>query len=292
MLLFSCSVVSDSLGPHGLQHTRLPCPSPPPGTCSNSWPMKWWCHPTIWSSVISFSFCLQSFPASGTFPVSRLFASGGQSILELQLQHQSFQWIFRIDLLLDWLVWSPCSPQVSRESSPTPQFKNINSLAISFLYGPTLTSIHDYWKNHSFDYMDLCWQSVTSLLLNTLRRFAKAYLPRSRHLLISWLLSPSAVILEPKKIKSVIVSIVYSCVCHEVMGPDAMILVFWMLSFKPAFSFSSFTFIKKLFSCSSHSALRLVSSAYLRLLISLPAVLIPTVLHPAQHFAWCTLHVS
>ena len=72
-------------------------------------------------------------------------------ILELQLQHQSFQWIFRTDFLWDWLVWSPCSPRDSQESSPTPQFKSINSSALSFLYSPTLTSIHDYWKNHSFD---------------------------------------------------------------------------------------------------------------------------------------------
>ena len=72
-------------------------------------------------------------------------------VLEFQLQHQSFQWIFRTDFLLDWLVGSPCSPRDSQESSPTPQFKSINSLAFSFLHSPTLTSIHDYWKNHSFD---------------------------------------------------------------------------------------------------------------------------------------------
>ena len=72
-------------------------------------------------------------------------------LLEFQLQHQSFQWIFRTDFLYDGLVRSPCSPRDSQESSPTPQFKSINSLALSFLYSPTLTSIHDYWKNHSLD---------------------------------------------------------------------------------------------------------------------------------------------
>ena len=72
-------------------------------------------------------------------------------VLEFQLQHQSFQWIFRADFLQDWLVWSPCSPRDSQESSPTPQFKSINSLTLSFLYNPILTSTHDYWKNHSFD---------------------------------------------------------------------------------------------------------------------------------------------
>ena len=88
---------------------------------------------------------------------------------------------------------------------------------------------------------------VMSLLFGMLSRLVKAFLPRSRHLLISWLQSPSAVILEPKKMKSLTVSIVSPSICHEVMGPDAMILVLRMLSFKPAFSLSSFTFIKRLF---------------------------------------------
>ena len=152
---FSRSVMSDSLRPHGRQHTRLTCPSPTPGACSNSRPSSQWCHPTISSSVVLFSSCLQSFPASGSFPMSQFFVSGGQ-ILELQLHHQSFQWIFRTDLLWDWLAWSPCSPRDSQkscsprdsqESSPTPQFKSINFSVLSFLYGPTLTSIHDYWKS-------------------------------------------------------------------------------------------------------------------------------------------------
>ena len=116
----------------------------------NSCPLSRWCHPTISASVIPFSSSLQSFPALGSFPRSQFFTSGGQSI-EFQLQHQSFQWIFRTDFLQDGLVGSPCSPRGSQESSPTPQFKTINSSVLSFLYSPTLTSIHDYWKNHSFD---------------------------------------------------------------------------------------------------------------------------------------------
>ena len=115
---------------------------------------------------------------------------------------------------------------------------------------------------------------VMSLLFNTLSRFVIAFLPRGECLLIFWLWSPSAVILEPKKIKSVSASTFSPSFCYEVMGPDDMILVFWMLSFKPALSLSSFTFIKRLFSYSSLSALRGVSSAYLRLLIFLPAILI------------------
>ena len=102
---------------------------------------------------------------------------------------------------------------------------------------------------------------VMSLLFNMLSRFVTAFLPRSKCLLISRLQSSSAVILEPRKIKSVTVSIVYPSICHEVMGPDAMILVFWMLSFNPAFSLSSFTFTKRLFSSSLLSAIRVVSSA-------------------------------
>ena len=148
-------------------------------------------------------------------------------VLHLQLQHQSFQWIFRTGFLQDGLVGSPCSPRDSQESSPT-QFKSINSSALSFLYSPTLTSIPDYWKNHSIDNVTFA-SKVMSLLFNTLSRFAIAFLSRSKRLLISWLHSPSAVILESKKIKSVSVSILSPSICHEVIEPDAMIFVFWML---------------------------------------------------------------
>ena len=115
---------------------------------------------------------------------------------------------------------------------------------------------------------------VMSLLFNVLSRLVIAFLRRSKCLLMSWLQSPFAVILESRKIKSVIVSIVSPSICHEVMGPDAMILVFLMLSFKPAFLLSSFTFIKRLFSSFLLSAIRVVSSAYMRLLIFLLAILI------------------
>ena len=144
------SVVSDYLRPHGLQHARFPCPSPTPGAYSKSYPSSRWCHPTISSSVVPFSSCLQSFQASGSFLVSQYFASGGQSIgvstsasvLTMNIQ----DWFLK-----DGLGGSPCSPRDSQESSSTPQFKSINSSALSFLYSPTLTYIHDYWKNQSFD---------------------------------------------------------------------------------------------------------------------------------------------
>ena len=114
-----------------------------------------------------------------------------------------------------------------------------------------------------------------SLLFNMLSRLVITFLSRSKYLLISWLQSPSAVILESPQIKSLTVSIVSPSTGLEVMGPDAMIFVFWMLSFKPTFSLSTFTFIKRRFSFSSLYALSVVSSAYLRLLICLPAILIP-----------------
>ena len=133
---------------------------------------------------------------------------------------------------------------------------------------------------------------VMSLLFNMLSRFVIAFPLGSKYLLISWLELPSEVILEPKKIKSLTVSIVCPSICHEMMGPDTMILVFWMLTFKAVFSLSSFTFIKRLFSSSLLSAIRVLSSACLRLLIFLLAILIPVCASSVQHFTWCTLHIS
>ena len=141
---FSCSVVSDSLRPHESQHARPPCPSPTPGVHSDSRPSSQWCHPAISSSVVPFSYCPQSLPASESFLMSQLFTWGGQSTEVsasapvLPVNNQG--WIF----WMNWLVWFPCSPRDSQESSPTPQFKSNTSLALSFLYGPILTSIHDY----------------------------------------------------------------------------------------------------------------------------------------------------
>ena len=153
-LLFICSVMPNSLQPHGLQHTRLPCPSPSPRAWSNSCPLRQWCHPTISPSVIPFS-CLQSFPASGSFLKSQLFASGGQSIGASASASV---------LPMNTQDWFPLglTDLIFLRSSPMPQLKNINSSVLSLLYGPTLTSIHDYWKNNSFAHTDLCWQSNVS----------------------------------------------------------------------------------------------------------------------------------
>ena len=143
---FSCSVVSDSLRPHELKHARLPCSSPTPGIHPNPCPLCWWCHPTISSSVIAFSSWLQSFPASESFQMSQLSASGGQGVEVTASTSEHQDWF-----PLGWTVGSPCSPRDSQATFPTPQFKSINSSALSFLYSPTLTSIHDHWKNHSLD---------------------------------------------------------------------------------------------------------------------------------------------
>ena len=156
--------MSDSLPAHGLQHARPLCPSLTPRACSNSCPSGWWCHPTISSSVVPLSSCLPSFPVSGSFPMSQFFTSSGQSIgastsaSVLPLNTQDW-----FPLGLTGLI-SLQSNGLSGVFSNTPQFKSINSLVLSPLYGPTLTSIHDYWKTHNFDYTDLCWQSDVSIL--------------------------------------------------------------------------------------------------------------------------------
>ena len=139
-----------TLRPHELQHARPPCPSPTPGVHSDSRPSSQWCHPAISSSFVPFSSCPQSLPASESFPMSQLFTWGGQCIgvsaLASFLPMNTQDWS-----PLGWTGWISCSPRDSQESSPTPQFKSINSSVLSFLYTPTLTSIHDYWKNHSLD---------------------------------------------------------------------------------------------------------------------------------------------
>ena len=147
---FSHSVVSNSLRPHEPQHARLSYPSPIPGVHPNPCPSSRRCHPAISSSVVLFFSYPQSFPASGSFQTSQLFASGGQSIgvssstsvLPMKTQNWS---------PLGWTGWISLKSKEFSRGSPTPQFKRINSLVLSFFYSPTLISIHDYWKNQSFD---------------------------------------------------------------------------------------------------------------------------------------------
>ena len=159
MLLWlpSHSVVSDSLQPHGLQHASLPCPSLSPGDCSNSCPLSHCCHPTISSSLAPVFSCPQFFLASGSFPLNWLFASGGQSIgvsASASVFSVNIQGWFPLGLTS---LISLQSKGVSRVLSSTTVGKHQFFSAQPF-YGPALTFIHDYWKNHSFDYTDLCWQ--------------------------------------------------------------------------------------------------------------------------------------
>ena len=304
---FSGSVMFNSLRPHELQHTRPPCPSPAPRVYLNSCPSSRWCHPAISSSVIHFSSCSQSLPASGTFPMSQLFVWGGLSIgvsaSASALPVNSQDWS-----PLGWTGWiSLQSKGLSRVFSNTTVQKH-PFLGAHFLHSPTLTPIMTTGKTIALTRWTFVGK-VMSVLFNMLSRLVITFLPRRKRLLISQLQSLSAVILEPKKIKSDTASTVSPSISHEMMGPDAMILVFWMLSFKPTFSLSFFTFIKRTFSSSSLSAIRVVSSAYLRLLIFLLAVLIPACLDssldsslidssldsnliPASSPAWCTLHIS
>ena len=148
---FSRSVVSDSLRPHALQHTRPPCPSPTPRIYSNSCPLSWWCHLTMSSSFVPFSSCLQSFPASGSFPVSQFFTSGGQSIgvsasasvLPMNIQ----DWF-----PLGGLVGSPCRPRNFQDSFPHCCSKaSILQCSAFFIERNSITSIHDYWEGGGKD---------------------------------------------------------------------------------------------------------------------------------------------
>ena len=166
--------MSDSLRPHGLQRTRPLCPSPTPGAYSDSCPLSRWCHPAISSSVVPFS-CLQSFLASGSFPTSQLFTSGGQSISNLLNLLNNIQDWFP----LGWTGWITLQSKGLSRVFSIPQFKSISSLVLSFLYSPTLTSIHDHWKNIALTRWTFV-SKVTSLLFNMLSRFVITCLPRSK----------------------------------------------------------------------------------------------------------------
>ena len=230
----SCSVVSDSLQPCGLQQSRPPCPSPAPRAYSNSCPLIQWCHPTI-------SSCRPLLLLPSVFPSIQVFSS--ESVVCIR-----------------WTkYWSS-----SFSISPSSEYSGLNSFRMDWLgllaVQGTLKSPLQYHSSKasilqcstffivqlSHPYMTtgktialarrIFVGKVMSLLFNMLSRLVITFLPRSKRLLISWLQSPSSVNLEPPKIKSVTVSTVSPSIPHEVMGPDAMILVFWMLSFKPAFS--------------------------------------------------------
>ena len=192
LLLFSHSVMSDSLRPHGLQHARPPCPSPTPGVYSNSCPSSWWCHPTISSSVIPFSSYLQSFPTSGTFQMSQFFTSGGQSIGFIFNISPSNEHPGLISFRMDWLdllaVQGTLKSLLQHHSSKASIFRCSAFFTVQLSYPYTTIGITIALTRWTLV------GKVMSLLLNILSRLVITFLPRSKRLLISWLQSPSAVI--------------------------------------------------------------------------------------------------
>ena len=200
--------MSNSLQPHELQRTRPPCPSSTPGVHSDSRPSSQWCHPAISSSVIPFSSCSQSLPASESFPMSQLFTWGGQSTgvsaLASFLPKKSQGWSPS-----EWTGWIYLqSKGLSRVFSNTTVSSKASILRHSAFF--TVQLSHPYMTTGKT--MALTRRTfvgkVMSLLLNMLSRLVITFLPKSKSLLISWLQSPSVVILEPKKIKSDTVSTV------------------------------------------------------------------------------------
>ena len=184
--------MSNSLRPHELQHLRPLCPSPTPGVHLNPCPSSWWCHPTISSSVVLFS-CLQSFPAERFFPTSWLFTTGGQSIGALAsasvLQMNTQDWS-----PLRWTGWiSLQSKSLLQHHSSKASILRCSAFFIVQLSHPYMTTGKIALTRQTFV------NKVTSLLLNMLSRLVITFLPRSKHLLISWLQTPSAVILGPRK---------------------------------------------------------------------------------------------
>ena len=218
MLLFSHSVISDSLQLHELQHARLPCPSLSSRVCSNSCPLNQWCRPTISCSVIPFSSCLQFFPAIRVFSNESVHISFSIS----PSNEYSGLISFRIDLFDLLAVQGTLKSLLQHHSSKASilQHSAFFMVQLSHLFMTTGKTIALTIQTFV--------SKVISLLFNTLPRFFRVFLPRSKHLLLSWLQSPSAVIWEPKKTKSITISIVSPSICHEVMGPDAMILVLRM----------------------------------------------------------------
>ena len=218
-----CLVMSSSLRAHGLQLVRLPSSSLSPGVTQT------YIH---FESVMSSKHLIISHPLLLPSIFASITVFSNESVLHIRWPNY---WSFTSASVLpmniqdwfplEWTGWiSLQSKGLSRVFSNT-TVQSINTSVLRFLYSPALISIHDYWRNHRFDYVKLCWQSNVSAF-NMLSRLVITFLLRSKHLLISWIQSPSAVILEPKEIKPVTVSTVSPSICHEVMGPGAMILVF------------------------------------------------------------------
>ena len=266
LLLFSHEVRSDSLRSHEAQHARLLCPTLPPWVCSNPQPLSQWCHPTISSSV-----ALLLLPS--IFPSIRVFSN--ESALHIKWpKYRSFSFTiipsseysrlssFRMDWL-DVLAVQGTLRSLLQHHGLKASILQRSAFFMVQLSHPYLTTgkttALNTWtfvcKVMSLLFIFFLFIFVcVSLLFNTLSRFVIAIHPKSKCLLILWLQSPHTLILEPKKMKSDTVSTFSPSMYHEGIRLCAMTLVFWMLSFKPAFSLSSFIFIKRPFSSSSLSA--------------------------------------
>ena len=194
----SPSVGSYFLWPHGLQHARLPCPSLSPRACLNACPLSWWCHPTISSSIVLFSSCLQSFPAPGFFPMNQFFPSDGQNIGASASEiSPSNEYLRPISFIIDWfdllaVQWTLES--LLQHHSSKPSILQRSAFFMVHFSHPYMTTR----KTVALTRQTFVGK-VIFLFFNMLSRLVIAFLPRSKHLLISWLQSPSAVILEPRK---------------------------------------------------------------------------------------------
>ena len=221
--------MSSSLWPNELQHARLLCPSLSPRACSNSYPFSQWYHPTILSSVVP---CLL---LPSVFPSIRVFSNDSA----FRIRWTKY-WSFRFSIVLQMNIqgWFPLRFDLAVHGTLRRLLQHQVQKHQFFSTQLSLVQLsHPYMTTGRTIALTILTfvTKVMSLLFNMLSRFVRAFLPRSKHLLISWQQSLSTVILEPKKIKSVTVSIVFPSICHEVIGLDAMILVFWMFSFKLAF---------------------------------------------------------
>ena len=271
--LLSCSVMYDSLPPHGLQNADFPFLHHFPELAQTHVHLVGWCHPT----VVLYHPLLR---LPSVFPNMRV--SSNESAPQIRWPKYccfsfsvspSNEYSGLISFRIDW--FDLLDVHGTLKSLLQYQSSKASILCCSAFFMVQLS--HPYVTTGKTIALTK-WTFVGKIMclpFNMLSGLVIAFLPGSNCLLISWLQSPSGVILEPKKIKFVTVSIISPSIWHKVMELDAMISVFWMLSFKPVFSLSCFTFIKRLFSSSLLSPTRVVSSAYLRLLLFLLAVLIP-----------------
>ena len=234
--------MSDSLKPHGLQHTKLPCTWLTPGTCSNSWPSSWWFHPTISSSVIPFSSCLQSFLASGSFQMSQFFASGGQSIgvsASASVSLMNIQDWFPLGWTGLILAFQGTLKSLLQHHSSKASILRCSTFFIVQLSHPYMTT----GKTIALTRWIFIDKATSLLLICCLGWYSFS---SKEH--VSFNFMAAVTICSDFGDQENKVCHYFHCFpiyLPEMMGSDSLILVFWMLGFKPTFSLSSFTFIKR-----------------------------------------------